>query len=108
MQKSSCMETGRRVSEIHAMDEREESTNRQESADFLKTIIYVTPVMIGWGAVVIVIGLYGISDPTSDKSLQAMIVVLGTVLTIIGIYAWNVCNRKLDQLKNPPTSLWTS
>jgi hypothetical protein len=101
------METGTIVSEIHARDETEENKIRDQEADLLRSIIYLTPVFIGWGVIVLLIGIYGFADSSSDKQLQTAIVILGASLMAIGMYARYSCKKKLDAILHPSEFLWT-
>lgn len=47
------MGSGNISSQIHEMDETEERAAREEKAEMFNGIAYLSPILIGWGIVVV-------------------------------------------------------
>ena len=101
------MESGNIKSQIHEMDEKEERAAKEEKAEMCNLIAYLSPILIGWGIVVVLIGVYGFMSPSSDRWLQSVIVSFGVVFVAVGLVLHFHFKRKADELEASAHGTWT-
>ena len=100
------MGSGNIISEIHAMDETQEKGARQEKADFFTAIAYLSLIPVGWGIIVVLIGLYGaISSPSGGLS-QLFTMILGVILAAIGLLAHFYFKNQAKKWSGPEPGMW--
>jgi hypothetical protein len=88
------------------MDEAEEKSDRQAKADLFNGIAYLSFILVGWGILIVLMGLYNIVTSSSGASGQVVTIFFGALLVGVGVFVHFYCKRKAKQWSEPAPGMW--